>query len=200
MDNLFGQPDLSHDHLQQLAIRLLKGKNRRLRLYDLEATEQNYYLGSVGGCAVVASEIPGHSEIPDAIGWSTAGYSTLVECKASRSDFLRDQKKYFRRVSEMGVGMQRFYLTPPGLLSPEELPEGWGLLEAGHPLHLTKIRMVRASERFEISETSEMSILIQLMRIGGTMVDHRIGAYTAFIRPWGEDSRVPEPVEHREES
>jgi hypothetical protein len=28
-----------------------------------------------------------------------------------------------------GLGAYRFYLAPSGLLDPEELPEGWGLLE-----------------------------------------------------------------------
>ena len=30
---------------------------------------------------------------------------------------------------ELGLGCERFYLTTSGLLRPEELPAGWGLLE-----------------------------------------------------------------------
>ena len=28
----------------------------------------------------------------------------------------------------MGVGTYRFYLCPPGVIEPDDLPEGWGLL------------------------------------------------------------------------
>jgi hypothetical protein len=81
-------------------------------------------------CGVVLSEQACVSgEMPDAIGWKRACHSVLVECKVTRADFLADQVKPFRLKPEQGVGMERFYLTPPGLLRPEEVPAGWGLLE-----------------------------------------------------------------------
>lgn len=81
-------------------------------------------------CGVVLSEqacISG--EMPDAIGWKRACHSVLVECKVTRSDFLADRGKPFRIKSEQGIGSERFYLAPSGLVRREELPEGWGLLE-----------------------------------------------------------------------
>jgi hypothetical protein len=81
-------------------------------------------------CGVVLSEQACVSgEMPDAIGWKRACHSVLVECKVTRADFLADRAKPFRLKPEQGVGMERFYLTPPGLLRPEEVPAGWGLLE-----------------------------------------------------------------------
>lgn len=81
-------------------------------------------------CSVVICEMVSLSrEIPDAIGW-TSSKSILVECKTSRSDFFNDSKKSFRRHPEYGMGDYRFYMTPPGLVTVEELPERWGLLEA----------------------------------------------------------------------
>lgn len=68
------------------------------------------------------------SEEPDALGFNSRG-SCLVECKTSRSDFLVDFKKFHRRHPEEGMGNVRFFMTASGLLSPEELPAGWGLLE-----------------------------------------------------------------------
>lgn len=68
-------------------------------------------------------------EIPDVIGWRD-GHSILIECKTTRADFKTDQRKKFRADPEMGMGDARLYLTPPGLLRANELPEGWGLLEA----------------------------------------------------------------------
>lgn len=78
--------------------------------------------------AVVVTELASVGEIADAIGWS-GGISTLVEVKVSRSDYYRDKEKYFRRYPEQGVGNNRYYFAPKGLLVPQNLPHGWGLLE-----------------------------------------------------------------------
>lgn len=89
-------------------------------------------------CKTVLAE-PGYgypSEVPDVIGW-TNRISVVVECKATRADFLKDKRKPGRRreladgggASLGGLGDERWYLTPRGLIGPAELPEGWGLLE-----------------------------------------------------------------------
>jgi hypothetical protein len=81
-------------------------------------------------CGVILSEQACASgEMPDAIGWKRACHSVLVECKTSRADFLADREKPFRQKSRLGMGCERYYLAPAGLLRPEELPDGWGLLE-----------------------------------------------------------------------
>jgi hypothetical protein len=81
-------------------------------------------------CGVVLSEQACVSgEMPDAIGWKRACHSVLIECKITRSDFLVDRAKPFRLKPDQGVGCERFYLVPVGLVRPEELPQGWGLLE-----------------------------------------------------------------------
>lgn len=80
-------------------------------------------------CSVVIAELKTYNtEIPDVIGWYGAS-STLIECKVSRADFLSDKNKHFRRYEEAGMGNLRYFATPKDLLSPDELPEGWGLLE-----------------------------------------------------------------------
>ncbi|HEY4052192.1 MAG TPA: hypothetical protein VGL74_00520 [Terriglobales bacterium] len=82
------------------------------------------------GCGVVLSEQSCASgETPDAIGWKRGCHSVVVECKVSRADFLSDRVKAFRQKPETGMGCERFYLAPAGLLRPDELPPGWGLLE-----------------------------------------------------------------------
>jgi hypothetical protein len=81
-------------------------------------------------CGVVLSEQACVSgEMPDAIGWKKACHSVLVECKVSRADFLADREKPFRQKPEAGVGCERYYLAPKGLIRLEELRSGWGLLE-----------------------------------------------------------------------
>jgi hypothetical protein len=70
-----------------------------------------------------------NGEQPDAIGWRD-GLSIMIECKASRSDFLADKNKDVRKRPERGMGDWRFYLCPPEIIYPSELPLGWGLLYA----------------------------------------------------------------------
>jgi len=67
-------------------------------------------------------------EIPDVIGFGSWNHSVLFECKVSRSDFLCDKNKGFRLEPKLGMGKQRFYICPEGLINKEELPQGWGLI------------------------------------------------------------------------
>lgn len=80
-------------------------------------------------------------EQPDALGWNAQGDSTLVECKASRADFFRDAAKPFRKNPTLGVGSYRFYMVASGLVAPNEVPDGWGLLEC----HGRAVRVAKAA-------------------------------------------------------
>lgn len=82
-------------------------------------------------CGVAFKELnasTSNGECPDVIGFGAWGHSVLIECKASRSDFHADKKKKFRKNPTMGMGTQRFYCCPTGLLKTSDLPEGWGLI------------------------------------------------------------------------
>lgn len=84
-----------------------------------------------GRCGVAFREFrtgASNGEHPDVIGFYCGG-SVLIECKASRADFLADRQKMFRKHPQLGMGTIRYYCCPKGLLKKEELPEGWGLLE-----------------------------------------------------------------------
>jgi hypothetical protein len=96
---------------------------------------------------VVLSEIgtDGH-ESPDAIGWDQYGQSWLIECKASRSDFLVDRKKLFRIYPDKGIGSFRVYAAPPGVIKPKDLPPKWGLVE----VRAKTVKILRKPERFEV--------------------------------------------------
>jgi hypothetical protein len=96
----------THDELVRRAVRWLRAK----------------------GCKVIAWKRNTNCvEQPDALGFRRSGWSLLVECKVTRSDFIRDIYKSSRMMG--GVGYNRFYLTPAGLVEPHEVPAGWGLLE-----------------------------------------------------------------------
>jgi len=85
------------------------------------------------GCGVVFRDefraMTHSGEQPDSIGWRD-GLSIVIECKASRSDFLSDKKKRFRKDPSLGMGDYRLYMCPPEIITVEDLPDGWGLLYA----------------------------------------------------------------------
>ncbi len=115
-------------------------------------------------CGVVLSEQACVSgEMPDAIGWKKACHSVLVECKVSRADFLADHEKPFRQKPETGVGCERYYLAPKGMIRIEELPGGWGLLEVcGREIE--KARSSAKSLRTAIGFGYEMNLLLASLR------------------------------------
>lgn len=79
------------------------------------------------GFSVIATDLSalGCRERADVVGFRSQ-CSIIVESKVSRGDFLADAKKPMRAAG--GIGLYRFYICPPGLIRPEELPYGWGLL------------------------------------------------------------------------
>ncbi len=112
------------------SIRLQQYKEKQEPMTHAQLVEKAVHWLRRYRCGVVLSEQACVSgEMPDAIGWKRACHSVLVECKVTRSDFLADQAKPFRIKPELGVGCERFYLIPAGLVHREELPAGWGLLE-----------------------------------------------------------------------
>jgi hypothetical protein len=78
-------------------------------------------------CQYAVVELERVGECPDAFGWG-GSTTQLIEVKISRSDFLSDKKKLWRKQPEYGLGRFRSYLCPEGLISPDELPQNWGLL------------------------------------------------------------------------
>lgn len=87
------------------------------------------WLRGAGRCRVVLAEIVAGSmlEIPDAIGWRLGHFSTLIECKTSRADLLREARKT-KTVTRSGVGHRRYILAPVGLNIDGAVPAGWGVL------------------------------------------------------------------------
>ena len=115
-------------------------------------------------CGVILSEQSCASgEMPDAIGWKRACHSVLVECKISRTDFLVDREKPFRQKSQLGMGCERFYLTPAGLLRQEELSHGWGLLEMRNR-NVSLSHPAAKNLRTAIGFRHEMNLLLASLR------------------------------------
>ncbi len=82
-------------------------------------------------CSVVLYEFATPAdENPDVIGWAPGAGSVLIECKLSRSDFLKDATKTVRKNPRAGMGHRRYYLCPFDLIQVKDLPPKWGLLWA----------------------------------------------------------------------
>lgn len=98
--------------------------------HDYLVNRAEEWLYKRAGCWFVITDAmrTQNREHPDAIGWLRDGISVLVECKKSRKDFLGDVKKNFRVNPEEGMGAHRFFMCPPGVINPEDVPEGWYLL------------------------------------------------------------------------
>ena len=80
-------------------------------------------------CSVVLYEFDtAGDENPDVIGWASGAGSVLIECKLTRSDFLKDSRKAVRKNPRTGMGQRRYYLCPAEVIRVADLPPKWGLL------------------------------------------------------------------------
>jgi len=120
----------------------------------------NYLKNSVGCTVVVAELSTQNTETPDVIGFKYAGHSTMIEVKVSRSDFLADKTKRFRRQMDLGMGDLRYFAAPEGIIKVEELPEAWGLLEIGE--HRVKLR--KDAEHQPSNKKAEVVVLMSALR------------------------------------
>lgn len=117
------------------------------------------WLKSKQGCVFACHElVAATGEIPDAIGFK-AWASYLVEVKMSRADFLRNGKKRHQQ-QERGMGNFRWFLCPPGIIKPEELPERWGLIYA----YENRIEEIVRPRNLKANTDSERIILVSLLR------------------------------------
>lgn len=65
--------------------------------------------------------------------WKKDNHDRIAyEVKVSRSDFLNEVKKPWKREAGMELANKFVYVTPPGLITKDEVPEGCGLMEV-HP-------------------------------------------------------------------
>ncbi len=116
-------------------------------------------------CGIVLSEQQCASgEMPDAIGWKGKCRSVVVECKVSRADFLADRAKPWRLTPEIALGCERFYLSPRGIVRPEDLPKGWGLLEYHDRRVTLLVKPARQSMRSPEGFMNEMNLLLASLR------------------------------------
>jgi hypothetical protein len=121
-------------------------------------------------CSVVLYEFATDAgENPDVIGWIPEAGSVLIECKLTRSDFLRDAAKAVRRNPRAGMGQRRYYLCPPDVIKPKDLPPKWGLLWAANNQIAVQREARGHPERNLLAEVRFLSLMLRRAQI-------RIGA------------------------
>lgn len=125
------------------------------------------WLMSQGCHLVLSEENSGTSEVPDAIGWQSttrSPLSILVECKASRGDFLSDKRKSSRLDKSDSMGIVKYYMIPKGMVTLQEIPIDWGLLEVD-PKTL-KPKVVKTPRVPKVKDSiyiSELRFLVQFL-------------------------------------
>jgi hypothetical protein len=113
----------------------------------------------------VVCELERAGESPDAFGFG-GGSTQLIEVKISRSDFLSDKKKHWRKYPEYGLGEFRSYLCPEGLIKKIDLPNNWGLLwvnKDGIIIEIVKPELQLCNH------TEEINLIVSILRREGIM-------------------------------
>ena len=87
----------------------------------------------------------------------------MIECKISRSDFHADAQKSWRIDPDSALGCERFYLAPAEMISIEELPPGWGLLEL-RGRDISVVRKSKKNLRTAEGFANEMNLLLASLR------------------------------------
>jgi hypothetical protein len=88
---------------------------------------------------------------------SDHGQRIAYELKKSRGDFLRELDNPQKRKWVEDHCHQTYFVVPRGLITKDEVPTSWGLIEAGAALKATKIAPVRKPE--PMPETMVMALL-----------------------------------------
>lgn len=119
------------------------------------------WLKDIAGYNVVIAELTTASmETPDVVGWSGSKGSILVEVKVSRADFHADKQKRFRHIADLGMGDRRYFAAPKGMLTPDDLPPNWGMLEITKRAVFTTVE----AEYQKANKSAEVTMLVSSIR------------------------------------
>ncbi|NDW19458.1 hypothetical protein D0T53_11135 [Dysgonomonas sp. 216] len=101
-------------------------------------------------------------ENTDVFGWNCQ-YSTMIEIKVSRSDFLKDKDKKCRVDWYGSVGNYKYYCCPEGVIKENDLPDKWGLLYVKDG----KVEIIKLAEPQETNIETERYIFNSIFRREG---------------------------------
>jgi ribosomal protein S27E len=110
-----------HKHLKRLALYFLKEK-----ITDLVANEVDF---------------KNAYSIADAVGLNFKRREVrVVECKATHADFVRDIKLYGDKTSYFAHAHYSYIMCPTNIISPDEIPHGYGLLYVDEYDNITMVK------------------------------------------------------------
>ena len=89
-------------------------------------------------------------------------YSTMIEIKVSRTDFLRDKQKYSNKFGR--VGDYKYYCCPKDIIKVNDLPDKWGLLYIDDN---GEIDLIKMADETDTNLYTERSIICSIMRREG---------------------------------
>ena len=118
-------------------------------------------------------ELERTGESPDAFAWGNSS-TQLIEAKISRSDFLSDKKKLWRKIPYYGLGKFRSYLCPINIIKPEDLPKHWGLLYIDEKGKITKIKEASSQESNHIEEINLITSILRREGIKPKMFSYKV--------------------------
>ena len=151
------------------------GKDFRFTHAELVGRAEKWLRNSMRCNVILREFVCSASEIPDVIGWK-GGRSILLECKTSRGDFKTEHKKPHRRHEKYnpGMGCERYYFVPAGLIDPHETPDMWGLLFCyGNHVKIVKEATPYPPEIFRVAEYPLLLSIARRVELRGLMVSMR---------------------------
>ncbi len=84
----------------------------------------------------------------------------IFEIKTSRSDFLAELKKPYKRLNGIELANEFLFATPVGMIDPKELPEGCGLVE----IHRGGKAYVTVESPFSMSERPSWRLVVEIVK------------------------------------
>lgn len=125
--------------------------------------------------------------------WPSRGYAIDVfEVKVSRSDWVRELKDPAKSEAAWSIGDRFWICATAGVVDPDELPHGWGLIEA-HGAKITdeglkgrKLRVVQAAAwhgapvRESAKATIPRGLLVAMLRRAGAVPDQEMPSEKAL--------------------
>jgi hypothetical protein len=139
--------------------------------------------------------------------WQSRGHQiTAYELKVSRSDWLRELEDPAKAEAWWRFCHQFYIVAPPGVVDPEELPEGWGLMVP--PTGRSRTKKFRVVVKAEVRQPQVTPALVaaivsranntMLARIDALNSEHRERMTTALHEVRQEQGRRALSHEDRE--
>lgn len=129
-----------------------------------------------------------HHEVFDELGTSkrtrrcdmllvAPGDRIMVEVKVSRADFLTDLRDSRKHTAWQQMVHRWAYATPAGLIKPDEVPDGWGLVEVGDgPVRWTRRAPRHRAKSDVLPDLPWPLLLARLSYAEATLRGHAHGA------------------------